>query len=65
MKTQQSQLYCDRPDFEIISGHDFTPKEKVFLIDQNDYDIWEGIMTSIKHHNFTTIIRMFQERTKN
>jgi hypothetical protein len=37
-----------RPDFEIITGHDFKPKEKVFVIDPNGYDLWEGIITSIK-----------------
>jgi hypothetical protein len=36
------------PDFEIIQGHDFKPKEKVMVIDPNGYDLWEGVIISVK-----------------
>jgi hypothetical protein len=37
-----------RPDFEIVAEHDFKPKEKVLVIDQNGYDLWEGVIKAIK-----------------
>jgi hypothetical protein len=36
------------PDFEIIQDHDFKPKEKVLVIDTNGYDLWEGVIVSVK-----------------
>jgi hypothetical protein len=36
------------PRFDAVEGHEFKPKEKVFVIDPNDFDIWEAIIVSVK-----------------
>lgn len=40
------------PDFEFISDYAFREKEKVFVIDKNDFDIWEGIIIVIKNNEY-------------
>ena len=35
------------PDFEIEDDHEYKPREKVYVRDQNGYDIYEGTIVSI------------------
>ncbi|KAH0789401.1 Mitotic apparatus protein [Histomonas meleagridis] len=37
-----------KPKFEIDNDHEFKPKEKVLVIDKNEYDLWEGEISSIE-----------------
>ena len=36
------------PDFEIEEDHEYKPREKVYVRDQNGYDIYEGTIVSIE-----------------
>jgi hypothetical protein len=38
----------DTPQFQVVEGHEFKPKEKVFVIDPNGFDIWEAVITSVR-----------------
>jgi hypothetical protein len=40
------------PKFEIVQGHEFQAGEKVLVIDPNGFDLWEGVITSIKNGKF-------------
>jgi hypothetical protein len=38
----------DSPRFQVVEGHEFKPKEKVFVIDPNGFDIWEAVITTVR-----------------
>jgi hypothetical protein len=40
------------PKFEIVQGHEFQAGEKVLVIDPNGFDLWEGVITSIKNGKY-------------
>ena len=37
-----------KQEFSIEEDHNFTPKEKVLIIDSNGHDLWEGEIVSIE-----------------
>jgi hypothetical protein len=40
-------LMTDAPAFEIIEGYQFSRGERVFVIDPNGFDLWEGVISSV------------------
>lgn len=41
------------PDFEIVEDYAFHEKEKVYIIDKNEFDIWEGVIDLIKNTEYS------------
>lgn len=37
----------DSPKFEFVKDYEFTEGEKVYVIDENKYDIYEGLIKNI------------------
>jgi hypothetical protein len=37
----------DTPKFEVVENHEFNPKEKVFVIDPNGFDLWAAVILAI------------------
>lgn len=40
------------PPFEFVPDHPFKKGEKVYVIDPNGYDIWEGQITDVKDNTY-------------
>lgn len=50
----------DKPQFEVID-HEFKVKEKVYVIDPNEYDLWEGEITDIQDGKYSVHYPEFPE----
>ena len=43
----------DKPQFERVNDYEFKEKETVYVIDKNDYDIWEAKIMKIEGQKFS------------
>ena len=50
----------EKPQFEVVE-HEFKVKEKVYVIDPNEFDLWEGEITDIQDGKYSVHYPEFPE----